>query len=714
MAKMYTYISSFRLSTDISFHPIGPEWDFENDKQIFEHDLPGRYALEPNHTHYIFFDDGTYNSTDNGEFASKLARRTSYGARRRIPLVTILVGGKLYALRSIWADLIHQVSVVIVDQSGSLANIFCKYLKATKTIKNLSKKHETCEMTDDDQIRLAFRWSIPNITEDQLLTSTMNWNDSNKIEQNRWLLVDGLSDFMYPLYGHSLKVQSNSETSKRKRKIEVAASTDVEYGCELNVQPSQQKSESINKTVKKDVELIYRDIFLWCILTYRLAIAKIILGQMKTRICSALIASKILKSLTYYAPDHGSKERLHSEANVFETYAIEFVRCSYVYNKQQTCELIIRQINLYGDITCLQMAIAGDNKKFLNEDACQALLTNIWYDKIDPVQERTRLVINLLTMGVSQLFISMYEKHFYENRSKKQETNFYFQENRYFKGKILTYFDWNNRLSNLCLLLPAYILFYVGLILRFVLTDINNFSAARIVMAYDLELWFIIAVLFVSIGPNLGPKLVMIRKMTNDLLLFIIVIVVFIFGYGITSRSMTAYGTIDFDGQQFFRNVVYPVYYFILGNFDSELSQLDEMISAIHYLDKAWSEFERFSTNDYIRQLVDAQTNAASSTIMTDIPSELLATSTDESKWLKSDINQLKDELTRLRTDTSNKSLSMESTVAILQNRIEQIDNRFDRMMAEMTSFQDSLNWMMRAMARANMDKDPPLIVQKS
>ncbi|CAF1420809.1 unnamed protein product [Rotaria sordida] len=232
-----------------------------------------------------------------------------------------------------------------------------------------------------------------------------------------------VGDFMYPLYGHSLKVQSNSETSKRKRKIEVAASTDVEYGCELNVQPSQQKSESINKTVKKDVELIYRDIFLWCILTYRLAIAKIILGQMKTRICSALIASKILKSLTYYAPDHGSKERLHSEANVFETYAIEFVRCSYVYNKQQTCELIIRQINLYGDITCLQMAIAGDNKKFLNEDACQALLTNIWYDKIDPVQERTRLVINLLTMGVSQLFISMYEKHFYENRSKKQETN---------------------------------------------------------------------------------------------------------------------------------------------------------------------------------------------------------------------------------------------------------------------------------------------------
>ncbi|CAF1543437.1 unnamed protein product, partial [Rotaria sordida] len=93
--------------------------------------------------------------------------------------------------------------------------------------------------------------------------------------------------------------------------------------------------------------------------------------------------------------------------------------------------------------------------------------------------------------------------------------------------------------------------------------------------------------------------------------------------------------------------------------------------------------------------------------------SELLPTSTDESKWLKSDINQLKDELIRLRTDASNKSLSMESTVAILQNRIEQIDNRFDRMITEMISFHDALNWMMRAMARTNMDRDPPLIVQK-
>jgi hypothetical protein len=161
-----------------------------------------------------------------------------------------------------------------------------------------------------------------------------------------------------------------------------------------------------------DAEYIYRDLFLWCVLTYRLDMAKIFLSQMKTRICSALIASKILKSLAAYAPDQAAKDTLQTKASDFENYAIEFVRCSYCYNKHQACELIMRRVDLYGGVTCLQMAIAADNKKFLHEDACQALLTNIWYDKVDPVRERNHLIINILTMGISQIFISIYQKQF--------------------------------------------------------------------------------------------------------------------------------------------------------------------------------------------------------------------------------------------------------------------------------------------------------------
>ena len=53
---------------------------------------------------------------------------------------------------------------------------------------------------------------------------------------------------------------------------------------------------------------------------------------------------------------------------------------------------------------------------------------------------------------------------------------------------------------------------------------------------------------------------------------------------------MTAYGTFDFDGRQFFHNVVYPVYYFVLGSFDSELTQLEGRLPYI--------ENESFSPHD--------------------------------------------------------------------------------------------------------------------
>ena len=183
------------------------------------------------------------------------------------------------------------------------------------------------------------------------------------------------------------------------------------------------QEKNVEEIQKKNVEEIYRDIFLWCVLTFRLPMARVILGQMNTRICSALVASKILKSFIPYAPDHESRERLQSEADLFELYAIEFVRCSYLYNKQKACELIMRKVNLYGGVTCLQMAIVADNKKFLHEDACQALLTNIWYDKVDPVQEGLGLLtINLLTLGISPLVISGCRKFFEKNSADKHRT----------------------------------------------------------------------------------------------------------------------------------------------------------------------------------------------------------------------------------------------------------------------------------------------------
>jgi len=51
------------------------------------------------------------------------------------------------------------------------------------------------------------------------------------------------------------------------------------------------------------------------------------------------------------------------------------------------------------------------------------------------------------------------------------------------------------------------------------------------------------------------------------------------------------------------------------------LSKYDflEMVPVDPNLDNEWSEFERFSTNDYIRQLIDAEINPATKIVASDI-----------------------------------------------------------------------------------------------
>ncbi|UJR20243.1 hypothetical protein I4U23_023374 [Adineta vaga] len=1069
----------------------------------------GRYKLELNHTHYIFFDDGTCDSVDTGEFASNLARQISRGARRRIPLITVLVGGTPYSLSSIYTDLKKLIPVVIVDGCGPLANILYKYLKLTessyKSSKNLNEKNDaqddaSSDVSDDDidiamidenillqcddddnvdeipsssanetlrhvlrplgkyrlafvndvrqlyniirqqeyeaqgkrlpigellswneeknlgkylyqmasclnaplrenihlfnidsskslketlyyafvqardnlsqtkkkyhktideQVHLALRWCISDAAENQSTAATKIWNDTKKIKQNRLLLIDALSknmlmfvmnfvklDIDFTILFDSIGVSSTrvatqwshkyhylqelySDTKRKNpdplylldqisRKLTFTEEKHLAIVLEKLVGDFMEplygeKSKVVLTSLETDVEYIYRDLFLWCILTCRLDMAKIFLSQLKTRICSALIASKILKSLADYAPDQFAKDALYSKANEFETHAIEFVRCAYTNDKHQACELIIRQTKLYGNTTCLQMAIAADNKKFLHEDACQALLTNIWYDKADPVREQNRLIINILTLGISQLFISFYKKHFFKytkvkpenqmNRSEqpKRPLNkkgidytddydsdetvfqhffhfhnrpivkycyscfgyvlflFFFsyymlfafvplskdvssihwteiliiitistmlfeeirqllsQDDRSLIGKIKFYFNLNNRISNLCLVLPAYLLFYIGLALRFTQKSPETFAYARIILALDLELSFIRSVLFIGIASNLGPKIVMIRKMTNDLLLFITIIVIFIFAYGITSRSMIAYGTIDFDGRKIFRDIVYPVYYFVHGSFDNERTQLEttpdnsttiatQIIFAFHMLfvnillinllialfsftindvqtqaryvwaydryeiirtyysrpalfppftflismvqccqwwgekiyhnrctnknsydepsqcfkmiplnddvDHTWSQFERYSTNGYIRQLLDDQTTVLAKGMTNDITSESASSiNADELKRMKTFINNVKYDLEDSRNANNTKLESMKTTITDLQSRFGQMESRCDRWIKEMKEIKTSLNWMMMAMVNANMgEPEPPLI----
>lgn len=102
-------------------------------------------------------------------------------------------------------------------------------------------------------------------------------------------------------------------------------------------------------------ELVYRDLFFWSILTNRIEMSKVIMSHMQTRICAALIASKVLKSYNKFANDNESKDLITFEADQFEDYANQCLKCCYNFHEERACELAIRRVNVFGGVSCLQV-----------------------------------------------------------------------------------------------------------------------------------------------------------------------------------------------------------------------------------------------------------------------------------------------------------------------------------------------------------------------
>ncbi|CAF4370607.1 unnamed protein product, partial [Adineta steineri] len=122
-----------------------------------------------------------------------------------------------------------------------------------------------------------------------------------------------------------------------------------------------------------------------------------------------------------------------------------------------------------------------------------------------------------------------------------------------------------------------------------------------------------------------------------------------------------------------------------------EQSQCFKMIPINDDVDHARSEFERYSTNGYIRQLLDDQATA-------------LVKGTTKMLRKSQSSSSNADELKRIKT-----------LVIDIQTRFVQMETRCDRWITYMKEITTSMNWMMMAMANAKMGgSEPPLITDTS
>jgi len=125
---------------------------------------------------------------------------------------------------------------------------------------------------------------------------------------------------------------------------------------QVDVESRDQLKDKENKENKEKAhDYIMRDLFLWAVLMNRTDMAKVFLSHMKYRICAALIATKILKEY-YNVATHGElKDSYMKNADYFQDYAIACVSQCEKNDPDQSCQIILQRMELYGNVTCLQV-----------------------------------------------------------------------------------------------------------------------------------------------------------------------------------------------------------------------------------------------------------------------------------------------------------------------------------------------------------------------
>ncbi|CAF1299340.1 unnamed protein product [Adineta steineri] len=146
-----------------------------------------------------------------------------------------------------------------------------------------------------------------------------------------------------------------------------------------------------NKDTKDLLEKnkLLRDLFLWSVFMDMPEIAKILLIHQQSRICAALIASAIFKRYSKLSLTVDLKEKFKIQADDFGKYATDFINDCYKYNERSACELLLRQIPLFGNITCMQIAISSENIQLVGTACFDQTLTQVWYNKLSMTNNQT-------------------------------------------------------------------------------------------------------------------------------------------------------------------------------------------------------------------------------------------------------------------------------------------------------------------------------------
>ncbi|XP_075392654.1 transient receptor potential cation channel subfamily M member 4 isoform X2 [Tenrec ecaudatus] len=189
----------------------------------------------------------------------------------------------------------------------------------------------------------------------------------------------GSAEAPTPNIGHVLKLLLGEMCAPRYSAVDVHSGRDChESMCLLSARATSD--------LRLDALLgqtPWSDLLLWALLLNRAQMAIYFWEMGSNAVASALGACLLLRVLARAESEAEEAERRKDLAAKFEGLAVGLFGQCYRSNEKWAARLLLRRCPLWGNATCLQLAMQADARAFFAQDGVQSLLTQKWWGEMD-------------------------------------------------------------------------------------------------------------------------------------------------------------------------------------------------------------------------------------------------------------------------------------------------------------------------------------------
>ncbi|XP_021571284.1 transient receptor potential cation channel subfamily M member 4 [Carlito syrichta] len=278
----------------------------------------------------------------------------------------------------------------------------------------------------------------------------------------------------------------------------------------------------------------WSDLLLWALLLNRAQMAMYFWEMGSNAVASALGACLLLRVLARLESEAEEAARRKDLAAKFEGMGVDLFGECYRSSEARAACLLLRRCPLWGDATCLQLAMQADARAFFAQDGVQSLLTQKWWGEMDSTTPIWALVLAFFCPPLIYTHLITFRKSEEETTQKDPE----FDVDRAVNGEGPV------RLT------PG-------------LYDLGRTVFCLDYMVFTLRLLHIF-----TVNKQLGPKIVIVNKMMKDVFFFLFFLGVWLVAYGVATEGLLR--PQDGDLSSILRRVFYRPYLQIFGQIPQE------------------------------------------------------------------------------------------------------------------------------------------------